>query len=178
MLIRTQKENYKIITKLTITNINENHKTSEYKKLSKLFFNDMTNICDFDPSLLNVDSIEFKSNNSIIYDIKHIKNLNSSKILYLVFNNLDGYIEKTDDNKYLIFTSIDKNKMVLGDYTEIWDEIKEQIKLMPHNKVIKYSKDFMKIKFQSDDELLFSRITNIPVSVIIIRSVFDTLKNF
>ena len=43
ILTHAQKKNYKLI----ITNINENHKTSEYKKLSKLFFNDMTNISDF-----------------------------------------------------------------------------------------------------------------------------------
>ena len=37
--------------------------------------------------------------------------------------------------------------MVLGDHTEIWDEIKEQIKLISGNKVIRYSKNFMKIRF-------------------------------
>ena len=60
-----------------------------------------------------------------IYEIKYIKNLSGSNSLYLVFNNLDAYIEKSGKNKYLIFTSTDKNKMVLGDYTEIWNEIKE-----------------------------------------------------
>ena len=55
----------------------------------------MINVSDFDPSLLNVDSIEFKSNNSIIYEIKYIKNLNSSNSIHLIFNNLDAYIEKT-----------------------------------------------------------------------------------
>ena len=95
------------------------------KNCQNNFVNDMTNISDFDPSLLNVDSIKFKSNNSIIYDIKYIKNLNSSNALYLVFNNLDVYIEKTDDNKHLIFASTEKNEMLLRDYTEIWDEIKE-----------------------------------------------------
>ena len=59
------------------------------------FFNDMINVSDFDPSLLNLDSIEFKSNNSIIYEIKYIKNLNSSNSFHLIFNNLDAYIEKT-----------------------------------------------------------------------------------
>ena len=29
--------------------------------------------------------------------------------------------------------------MILEDYTEIWNEIKEQIKLISGNKVIKYS---------------------------------------
>ena len=33
-------------------------------------------------------------------------------------------MEKSDKYKYLIFASTDKNEMVLGDYTEIWNEIK------------------------------------------------------
>ena len=63
--------------------------------------------------------------------------------------------------------------MVLRDYTEIWDEIKEQIELIIGNKMIKYSRDFMKIKFESDDDLLSSKIINILVCVIIIRGVFE-----
>ena len=59
--------------------------------------------------------------------------------------------------------------MVLGGYTEIWDEIKEQIELISRNKVIKYSNDFMKIRFELDD----SKIINIPVCVIIIRGAFE-----
>ena len=83
------------------------------------FFNDMTNIGDFNLSLLNIDQIAFKSNDTMIYDIKYIKNLNSLNYLYLVFNNLDAYIEKSGENEYLIFASTDKNEMVLRDYTEI-----------------------------------------------------------
>ena len=143
------------------------------KRRQKFFFNNMTNISDFDPILLNVNSIGFKSNKRIIYDIKYIKHLNSSNSFHLVFNNLDAYVEKTNNNKYLIFVSADKNKMVLGDYTEIWDEIKEQIELINGNKAIKYSKDFMKIKFESVDDLPFSRVINIPVCVITIRGVFE-----
>ena len=37
----------------------------------------MTDINDFDPSLLNIDEVLFKSNELIMYDIKYIKNLNS-----------------------------------------------------------------------------------------------------
>ena len=80
-----------------------------------------------------------------------------------VFNNLDAYLEKSGENKYLIFASTDKNKMVLEDYPEIWDEIKEQVELISGNKVIKYSKDFMKIKFESDDDLPLGKILHIPV---------------
>ena len=130
------------------------------------FFNDMTNIGDFDLSLLNIDKIVFKSNDIIIDDIKYIKNLNGSNSPYLVFNNLDAYIEKSGENKYLIFASTDKNEMLLGDYTKIWNEIKEQIVLISGNKVIKYSKDFMNIKIESDDGLPISKIINIPVCVL------------
>ena len=63
--------------------------------------------------------------------------------------------------------------MVLRDYTEILDEIKEQVELLSGNKVIKYSKNFMKIRFQSDDDLSISKIINIPVCVVIIRGVFE-----
>ena len=82
-----EKENYKLI----ITSINESNKTN-IKDCQKLFLKDMTNIGDFDLSLLNVDSLEFRYNNSVVYDIKYIKNLNSSNSLHLVINNLDAYI--------------------------------------------------------------------------------------
>ena len=118
--------------------------------------------------LKNIEKIAFKSNDSIIYDIKYIKTLNGSNPLYLVFNNLDAYIEKSGENKCLIFASTDKSEMAVGDYTEIWDEIKEQIELISGNKVIKSSKDFMKIKFESDDDLPLDKILNIPVCVIIL----------
>ena len=108
------------------------------------FFNDMTNINDFDPNLLNIDQVVFESG-LIMYGIKYIKDLSS---LHLVFNNLDAYIEKRNKNKYLIFASTDKNKLMLENYKELWDEIKEQIKLISDDRVNKYGKDFMKIKMK------------------------------
>ena len=82
-------------------------------------FNDMTKIKDFDSSLLTIDQVSYESNDSIIYDIKCIKNLGSSNSLYLVFQNLDPYIEKSGENKYLIFASTDKNGKALENYTEL-----------------------------------------------------------
>ena len=66
------------------------------------FFNHMTNINDFDPSLLNIDEVLFESDELIMYDIIYIKDFNVDS-LYLVFNNLDAYIEKSGENRYLIF---------------------------------------------------------------------------
>ena len=71
-------------------------------------FNDMTNINDFHPTLLNIDEVLIKSNKLVMYDIKYIKNLNGLNTLYLGFNNLDAYIEKSGENRYLIFASTEK----------------------------------------------------------------------
>ena len=122
----------------------------------------MTNINDFDPNLLNIDEVLFKSNKLIMYDIKYIKNLNNLNTLYLVFNNLDACIEESGENRYLIFSSTEKIKIMLKNYTELWDETKEQIELIIGDKVIKYSKDFMKIRFQTNGNLPLNKIINIP----------------
>ena len=70
----------------------------------------------------------------------------------------------------MIFASTDKNKETFENYTEIWDEIKDHIELISGNK-IEYKKDFMKIKFEPDVDLPFGKILNIPLCVIIVRSV-------
>ena len=44
--------------------------------------------------------------------------------------------------------------------------------------MINYSKDYMKIKFESDDDLPNSKIINIPVCVIKINSVFEQGSKF
>ena len=98
--------------------------------------------------------------------------MNSLNTLYLVFNNLDAYIEKSGENRYLIFASTEKNKLMLENYTELWDEIKEQIELITGDKVTKYSKDFMKIRFTTHDDLPLYKIINIPVCVVIVSSIF------
>ena len=73
--------------------------------------------------------------------------------MYLIIDEVDGYIEENNGNKYLIFDSTDKNKQALGKYTKVWDEIKNLIKIINGGEVSKYDKDFMKIRFESDDDL-------------------------
>ena len=112
----------------------------------------------FDPNLLNIDEASFKSDELVMYDIKYIKNWSSLNYLYLVFNNLDAYIEKSGENKFLIFSSTEKNKMMLKNYTEVWDEIKEQTELICDDNVNRYGKYFMKIEFKTNDDLPLNKI--------------------
>ena len=97
------------------------------KSSQNYFFNDMSNIKNFDPSLLNIDRVSLENNDSVIYEVEYFKNLDSSNSLYLVFNNLDAYIEKSGENKYLIFTSTDKNRKALENYTELGMKLKNKL---------------------------------------------------
>ena len=72
----------------------------------------MTNIKNFDPKLLGLNQISIKSTDDVIYDIEYItvKSLDSANSIYLVFNNVDAYIEENNENKYLIFALQTKTK--------------------------------------------------------------------
>ena len=138
----------------------------------------MINNKNFDPDLLSIDQVSFKkSTDCVIYYIEYFKDLDSSNSLYLVFNNVGAYIVKNNKNKYLIFASTDKNKETLENYTE-WDETKYQIELISGSKPIKYEKDSMKIRFESDDKLPLAKILTIPVCIIVARSVFRDSSNY
>ena len=144
----------------------------------------MINVKNFDPNLLDIDKISFKSTDDVIYDIKYItmksfdhENIDSANHLYLIFKNLDGYIEcnsteESNGDKHLIFASSDNKKEVLEKYKELWDEISNQIKAISCGKPIKYRRDFTKIKFESDDDLPLGTILSIPVGIIAVGSVF------
>ena len=94
----------------------------------------MININNFDPSLLHADrtTIDY---DFIVYDIKYVKNSNKMDSLYSVFNGLDVMFRKKGKNKYLIFSSTEKNKTMLENYTEIFDEIADQVESMSDDKV-------------------------------------------
>ena len=91
------------------------------------------------------------------------KNLDGVNSLYLVFNDVDAYVECIDENKYLGFTLTNKNREALENYKELWSEIKDEIETIRGIEPIRYEKDFMKIKFESNDDLPLGKILNIRV---------------
>ena len=46
----------------------------------------------------------------------------------MIINEVDGYCEEKNRNKYLILDSTDKNKEVLTKYRKLWDGIKNSMK--------------------------------------------------
>ena len=68
---------------------------------SYYFFNDMIDIKNFDPNLLNVDKISFKSTDAVIYNTKYITmksldhvNIDSGNSLYLFLIMLMDTLKK------------------------------------------------------------------------------------
>ena len=72
--------------------------------------------------------------------------------MYLIIGKVDGLIEEKNGSKCLVFDSTEENKEVMKTYTELW-EIKNEIKTINGGKKGEYGKDFMEIKFGTDDSL-------------------------
>ena len=133
------------------------------KNRTYYFYNEMINLKDFDSNLLKIDKKHYKGIN--IYYIGYItikkiddcENIYSVNPLYLLVNHASGYIEEKNGNKYLIFDSVDENKEVLKKYADVWDGIKNKIKAINGGKENDYGKNYMKIKFSSDDDLQLNK---------------------
>ena len=100
------------------------------------------------------------------------ENIYSVKPLYLRVNHATGYIGEENENKYLIFDTTNQDKELLKKYSDVWNEIKNTIKAVSSGEC-DYEKDFMKIKFNSDDNLPLYKPLKFHMMTIIVRSVFE-----
>ena len=102
--------------------------------------------------------------------------------MYLITGKVDEHIKENNENKYLVFDSTDENKEVLKKYTEHWDGIKNEIKTINSgecNSVEKceYSKDFMKTKFNADDNLSLNKPFKLHLLTIIVICILKKMVN-
>ena len=135
----------------------------------------MINIKNFDSSLLKIDKKSHKKIGSYyiryitIKNISDYENVNSVNPLFIIIGEVDGYIEENNENKYLTFASTDKNKKGL-------DNMKYLIKTIDGSKSVKYEIDFMRIKFNSDDDLPLNKILKLHNLKLIVRSASLKMK--
>ena len=149
------------------------------KNRTYYFFNDMINTEVFDQNLLKIDKRSYK--NIDIYCIGYItikkivdyENSCSVNPLYLIIGDVDGHIEEQNGSKYLVFDSTNENRRVFKKYTELWDGIKNEIKTINDGKEGEYGKDFMKNKFDKDDNLPLNKQLKPHMLTIIVRCVFE-----
>ena len=83
------------------------------KNRTYYFFNDIINIKDFDSDNIKIDEKSYK--NILIYYIGYVvikKDLNiySLNRFYLILNNVNGYFEEINGNRYLMLLPINKSK--------------------------------------------------------------------
>ena len=71
-----------------------------------------------------------------------------------------------------------KTKKNLKKYADVWDEIKNKIIAINGDKQNDYGKDYMKIKFNSDDDLPLNKLLNFRLMIIMIDVFLVKMVNF
>ena len=90
-----------------------------------------------------------------------------------MIGEVDEHIEEKNESKYLVFDSADENREVLKKCTELWDGIKNEIEAITGGKEGEYGRDFMKIKFDRDDNLPLNKTLKLRMLTVIVRSVSE-----
>ena len=138
----------------------------------------MINIKKFDSNLLRIDKKSYKDIG--IYNIGYItskkvddyENIYSVNPLYLTISHASGCIEEKNVNRYLVFNSTDESKELLKKYSDVFNGFISKIKKISGDEC-DYEEDYMKIKFNSDDDSPLNKRLKFHNMAITIRSVFE-----
>ena len=105
-----------------------------------------------------------------IKDSKYVK-INSANPLYLIFNKVNGHFEEINGSKYLTLVPTNESEQKIKKYEKLRSKIRDLIRWMAKNSD-DYDQNYMKIKFNSDDELPLNKTVEIPTMTIVVRSIF------
>ena len=153
-------------------------KQIDIKNRTYYFYNDIIDLKSLKSNFLKIDKKKSYKNIGT-YNIGYItikkiddcESICSVNPLYLRITHASGYIEEINENKYLIFGSIDENKELLKKYNDAFNGIKDKIKEINSDQC-DYEKGNMKIKFNSDDNLPLNKPLKFHNMTITIKSVF------
>ena len=85
---------------------------------------------------------------------------------------MNGYFEEINKSKkYLMLVPTNETKENIKKYEKLWSKISNLIRSMTENSD-DYDENYMKIKFNLDDELPQNKMVEIPSMVIVVRAVF------
>ena len=62
---------------------------------------------------------------------------------------------------------------MLAEFTKLWEKIKHLIETINEDKKGEYEKDFMKINFNSDDNLPLNKMLKLHMLTVIVRTLFE-----
>ena len=107
----------------------------------------------------------------------HLK-INSVNLLYLIINKINVYIkENNNGDKYLTLGPTDESKEILRKYDKMCSKIKDLIRLITTNSD-DYDVKYMKIKFDSNDDLALKKTLELPNMTIVVRSVLHEVNKY
>ena len=138
------------------------------------YFYNIINLDEFDESKIKVDKKDFNDIDIYYLGYEHKKKIsecnviNSVNPLYLRIVDIKGQFEKgKDDAWYLVISDKDVYKKLV----DIFESIKNKITEKTWD-AVEYDKDYMKIKFESNNILPAGKDVNIRMAAIIIRAIF------
>ena len=118
------------------------------KNRTYYFYNDIIDNETFDSNMLKLDKKPYKD--------LDIYNIGYATIKKLRIDNANGYIEQINEDKYIIFDDTHENKKLLKRYDDVFNGIMSKIKMIDDD-WYEYSKDYMKLKFNSDDNFSLNK---------------------
>ena len=144
------------------------------KNRTYYFYNDIIDLYEFDKNKIKVDKKDFNDIDIYYLGYEHKKKtsecnvINSVNPLYLRIININGKLKKgKDDAWYLVISDKDVYKKLVDIFESIKNKITEKIW-----DVVEYDKDYMKIKFESNNIFPIDKDVNIYTATIIIRAIF------
>ena len=82
---------------------------------------------------------------------------------------MNGYFEGINRNKYLTLVPTNESKEKLKKYEKLWIKIRDLIRSITKN-LDDYYEKYMKVKIDSDNELLLNKTIEIPIMTIVVRA--------
>ena len=84
---------------------------------------------------------------------------------------MNGYFEGINKIKYLTLVPTKESKEKTKRYEELWSKIRDLIRSITKNSD-DYEEKYMKINFNSDDELPLNKAIEIPSMITVVRAIF------
>ena len=137
----------------------------------------MVNIENLDPNQIKIDKKSYKT--VLIYHFEYVKGkffryakINSvNTLLCFVIIKINRYIKESNWNKYSTLVPIDERKDTLKKFEEIWNKIRDLIRVVTNNSN-DCDEKYMKIKFNLHNNLSLTKTLKLYNTVIVLRSVF------
>ena len=89
--------------------------------------------------------------------------------MYLIFNKTNGYFEEINGNRYLTLVPTDESEDKIKKYEELEVKIRDLIRSVT-KKSDDYDKKYMRIKFDTDDQLPLNKTIKITIITIAVRA--------